>query len=68
MNRELLDRVYAFLDEVTPVTTKSTTGRVTQNMPAVSARGSSEASKHGKSANTMTRRALNVKPVAGIGE
>jgi hypothetical protein len=68
MKRELLDRVYAFLNEVTPVTTKSTTGRVTQNMPAVSARGSSEASKHGKSANTMTRRALNVKPVAGIGE
>jgi hypothetical protein len=67
MKRELLDRVYAFLDETTPVT-KSTTGRVTQNTPAVSARGSSEASKHGKSANTMTRRALNVKPVSGIGD
>ena len=68
MRKELLDRAYAFLHEMTPVPTKSTTGRVTQNTPQPSARGSADASKHGKSANTMTRRALNVKPVGGIGD
>lgn len=66
MNKQLLDRAYAFLAEMAPVTTKSITGRVTHNTPEVSAKGSANPSKAGKSANTMTRRALNVKPVGDI--
>ncbi len=68
MRKQLLDRVYTFLSEALPVVTRSTTGRVTQNVPQPSARGSADASKHGKSANTMTRRALNAIPARNVGE
>jgi len=59
MKAKLLERAYKFLDEMAPVTTKSSTGRVTGNTPSPSPMVGRNPSVSGKSANAMTRRAVN---------